>query len=70
MKITRDEAQLLMEAIETRIRVLTQFLQHPVLSTCTDDSDKVRISDATEKYAGLIRKLKAVDKALFRKELL
>ena len=70
MKITRDEARLLTEAIETRIRALTQFLQHPVLSTCMDDADRARISDATEKYAGLMRKIKAADGTLLRRELL
>jgi len=70
MKITRDEARLLLEAIDTRCRVLNQFIQHPVLSSCIDKTDRDKICGVCEGYAKLTRKISAGDSALLRRELL
>jgi len=66
MKITRQEAELLGKAVETRMNVVRQWLEHPVIRGAVDTA---ALCDEQESYVRLRRKIDASRKAMLNKEL-
>lgn len=64
MRITREEAQLLMEAVQSRALELAALANHRALSM----DEKRRLRLAVEEYDPLERKLRLAHAALVRRE--
>ncbi len=58
MNFTVRQAELLEQAVETRVKVMAHLIQHPVHSTVLRADTKKRLCEEQEEYMAVLRKLR------------